>query len=85
MTDRSAAQLALRRFAAATNLSIPGRAFCTPRNRQLARVLRAMGARLGTPDATAVFADSPVEGMITVTADSVFAPDGSILSPAAST
>lgn len=82
MTDRSAAQLALRRFAAATNLSIPGRAFCTPRNRQLARVLRAMGARLGTPDATAVFADSPVEGMITVTADSVFAPDGSILSPA---
>jgi len=41
-----------------------------------------MGARLGTPDATAVFADSPVEGMITVTADSVFAPDGSILSPA---
>jgi len=81
MTRRSSAQVALRRFAAATNLSIPGRVFSMPENPELAEMLRAMGGHVGTPDATVTFADSPVAGLITVTDDDVFAPDGTVLSP----
>lgn len=67
-------QLALRRFARATNLTIPGRTFHTE-DKRLARVLRAMGARLAH-DATVTFAHDPVPGVITVTPDAVWSADG---------
>ena len=69
-------QVAIRRFAAATNLSIPGRGFDAPPG-PLADVLRAMGGRIR--DDGVAFADTPQPGRITVTPTAVHAPDGSVL------
>ncbi|PIE21340.1 MAG: hypothetical protein CSA64_02710, partial [Arachnia propionica] len=60
MHDVASVQLLLRRFTAATNLSIPGRTFAVPTEQTLLRAtLKAMGARV-VPAETAPAAASVV-------------------------
>ena len=85
--DFASDQVLIRKFCAATNLSVPGRVFAVPASRQtLAHTLEQLGARIVTAPtersrASVTVSDLPMPGQISLTPDAVYAPDGTVLAP----